>query len=63
MAKVAIIGGSGLENPDILKSPKSIKVNTPYGEPSSELTTGKIGEIDVVILSRHGKNILSLPPR
>jgi len=61
MAKVAIIGGSGLENPDILKSPKSIKVNTPYGEPSSELTTGKIGEIDVVILSRHGKKH-TVPP-
>lgn len=61
MAKVAIIGGSGLEDPDILKSPKTIKVETPYGEPTSELTTGKIGNVDVVILSRHGKKH-TIPP-
>jgi len=61
MAKIAIIGGSGLEDPDILKSPKIIKVKTPYGEPTSDLTTGKIGNIDVVILSRHGKKH-TIPP-
>lgn len=61
MTKIAIIGGSGLEDPDILKSPKEIKVNTPYGEPTSELTTGKIGNMDVVILSRHGKKH-TIPP-
>lgn len=61
MAKVAIIGGSGLEDPNILKSPKIIKVDTPFGEPTSELTCGKIGDIDVVILSRHGKKH-TIPP-
>jgi len=61
MTKVAIIGGSGLENPNILKSPQHIKIKTPYGEPSSELTTGKIGDVEVVILSRHGKKH-TIPP-
>ncbi len=61
MAKVAIIGGSGLEDPDLLKSPKIIRIDTPYGEPSSELTTGKIGKTEVVILSRHGKKH-TIPP-
>ena len=61
MTKVAIIGGSGLEDPNILKSPKIIKVDTPYGEPTSELTTGKIGDVEVVILSRHGKKH-TIPP-
>ncbi len=61
MTKIAIIGGSGLEDPNILKSPKIIKVKTPYGEPTSELTTGKIGNNDVVILSRHGKKH-TIPP-
>lgn len=61
MTKVAIIGGSGLEDPDILKSPKTIEVGTPYGAPSSELTTGKIGDTEVVILSRHGKKH-TIPP-
>jgi 5'-methylthioadenosine phosphorylase len=61
MKKIAIIGGSGLENPDILKSPQNIKIATPYGELTSDLTAGKIGDIDVVILSRHGKKH-SIPP-
>ncbi len=61
MTKIAIIGGSGLEDPDILKSPKTIEVGTPYGAPSSELTTGKIGDTEVVILSRHGKKH-TIPP-
>ncbi len=61
MTKIAIIGGSGLEDPDILKSPKIIQVNTPFGEPTSTLTTGKIGVLNVVILSRHGKSH-TIPP-
>ena len=61
MTKIAIIGGSGLEDPDILKSPKTIQVETPYGAPTSELTTGKIGDLDIVILSRHGKKH-TIPP-
>ena len=61
MTKVAIIGGSGLEDPQILKSPKVIKVDTPYGEPTSELTCGRIEDTEVVILSRHGKKH-TIPP-
>jgi 5'-methylthioadenosine phosphorylase len=56
MVKVGIIGGSGLENPDILKSPEEIATETIYGHPSSPLLTGKIGGVDVVLLSRHGYN-------
>jgi len=61
MIKVGIIGGSGLENPDILKSPQTKKIVTPYGDPSSDLTIGKIGNIEVAILSRHGKKH-TIPP-
>lgn len=61
MAKVAIIGGSGLEDPNILQSPEIIDVDTPYGKPTSALTCGKIGNVDVVILSRHGKKH-TIPP-
>ena len=56
MTKIAIIGGTGLENPDILKNPSRVKVTTPYGNPSSDLTLGTIEEKEVVILSRHGKD-------
>ncbi len=52
--KIGIIGGSGLENPDILENFKTKEVETPFGKPSSPLTMGRIGNIDVVIISRHG---------
>ncbi len=52
--KVGIIGGSGLENPEILENYKQIEVDTPFGKPSSPLITGKIKGIDVAIISRHG---------
>lgn len=53
--KIGIIGGSGLDDPDILKNPEEIEPETSYGAPSSPLTTGKIGGKDVVILARHGR--------
>ena len=59
--KIAIIGGSGLENPEILKNSQDIEIQTPYGKPSSALKTGKIEGVDVAILSRHGRDH-SIPP-
>lgn len=56
MVKIGIIGGSGLDNPDILKNPAQVEVSTPYGAPSSPLTCGAIGGVEVAILARHGKN-------
>lgn len=61
MTKVAIIGGSGLEDPAILKNPEDIQVETPYGKPSSGFKCGKIGGVEVAILSRHGRDH-SIPP-
>ena len=56
MAKIGIIGGSGLDNPDILKEAKDKEVKTEYGKPSSPLKHGKINNVDVVLLARHGRN-------
>ncbi len=61
MTKIAIIGGSGLEDPSILIDPQDVEVKTPFGEPSSSFKCGKIGGIEVVILSRHGRDH-SIPP-
>jgi len=55
MAKVGIIGGSGLDNPKLLQAAIETDVETPYGKPSSLPTVGKIEGVDVVIISRHGK--------
>lgn len=53
MAKIGIIGGSGLDNPDILKDARQIEADTPYGK--AYLTIGKIKNINVVLVARHGK--------
>lgn len=55
MIKVGIIGGSGLDDPKILKDFREISAETKYGKPSSTLTIGKLEGVDVVILARHGK--------
>jgi 5'-methylthioadenosine phosphorylase len=54
MTKIGIIGGSGLDNPDLLKEIEEASVDTPYGHPSSVLKQGRIADRDVVILARHG---------
>ena len=61
MVKIGIIGGSGLDDPKILKDAKEIEVDTPYGKPSSALTVGKIEGVDVVMLARHGREH-TIPP-
>ena len=61
MVKIGIIGGSGLDNPDILKDVKDINVDTLYGKPSSPLKLGKIHDVDVVLIARHGREH-TIPP-
>jgi len=61
MANIGIIGGSGLENPDILKDREEISCTTPWGEPSSTLIKGFIENRPVIILSRHGREH-TIPP-
>ncbi|MDR2371042.1 MAG: S-methyl-5'-thioadenosine phosphorylase [Treponema sp.] len=61
MAVIGIIGGSGLENPDILRHARDETRSTPYGDPSSALKCGKIGGTDVILLARHGRKH-TIPP-
>lgn len=63
MPKIGIIGGSGLDNPEILKNPEIKEVDNQYGQPSSSLTCGKIEGVDVVILARHGKDHGIMPTK
>ena len=59
--KIGIIGGSGLDDPEILQDIYEEEIQTPYGSPSSTIKCGKISNIDVCILSRHGKQH-QIPP-
>ena len=53
--KIGIIGGSGLNNPDILQNAKDIEMETPYGNPTSSLKVGTINGTDVGLIARHGR--------
>jgi len=59
--KIAIIGGSGLDNPDILKNAVEKNVETTYGSTSSTFHCGQIQGVDVVLLARHGRGHI-IPP-
>jgi 5'-methylthioadenosine phosphorylase len=63
MSKVGIIGGSGLDDPKILKGPIEKEVANKFGQPSSTLTCGQIAGTEVVILARHGKNHSIMPTK
>ena len=54
MVKVGIIGGSGLDDPQLLKYAKEKEVETPYGK--TNITSGTVNGIELILLSRHGKN-------
>ena len=56
MIKIGIIGGSGLEDPQILSDVHEEEVSTPYGKPTSVLKHGIIKEKKVILISRHGKH-------
>lgn len=59
--KVGIIGGSGFYNIDGIKDLKRTPVKTPFGDPSSEYTTGVLEGVEVVFLARHDKGHRLLP--
>ena len=54
--KIAIIGGSGLDDPELMTDIKELQVETPYGAPSSPLVSGTISGVETVILARHGRD-------
>ncbi|GAB4297260.1 MAG: S-methyl-5'-thioinosine phosphorylase [Thiohalomonadaceae bacterium] len=54
MAKLAIIGGTGLTSLKNLEIINREVVHTPYGEPSAPLTHGSIAGKEVLFLARHG---------
>jgi 5'-deoxy-5'-methylthioadenosine phosphorylase len=61
MTKLAIIGGTGLDQiPDLEITHREVS-HTPFGEPSAALTHGSICGHEVVFLPRHGASHM-IPP-
>jgi 5'-methylthioadenosine phosphorylase len=55
MTKIALIGGSGFDDPDFLKDIHQVKIGTPFGPLSNDLIVGTFDNREIVILLRHGK--------
>ena len=55
MARIGIIGGSGLYALEGLTSARELKLETPFGAPSDALVAGEVGAAQVVFLPRHGR--------
>ena len=52
---IGIVGGSGIYDIDGLTEARWEKVSSPFGEPSDELLFGRLGDIQLVFLPRHGR--------
>jgi 5'-methylthioadenosine phosphorylase len=59
--KIGIIGGSGLDNPELFTDPQDLDVQNQWGAPSSPLKLGKISGVEVALLARHGREH-TIPP-
>jgi len=53
--KIAIIGGSGVYDPEIFKKEREVKIKTPFGFPSAPIEIGNFLGKKVVFLARHGR--------
>jgi 5'-methylthioadenosine phosphorylase len=54
-AKIGVIGGSGLYAIEGLRDEEWVTVETPWGAPSDQILTGRLGDTDVAFLPRHGR--------
>ena len=61
MARIGVIGGSGVYNIEELKNRKSQKLSTPFGDPSDEFVIGELRGKEVAFLPRHGRGHRLLP--
>lgn len=58
---LGVIGGSGLYGMAALQDVEHIQLSTPFGHPSDDFIRGKLGNVRVVFLPRHGRGHRLLP--
>ena len=58
---VGIIGGSGLYDLKSLQNTKWIDVSTPWGDPSDQILSGEINNLQIYFLPRHGRGHYHTP--
>lgn len=60
-ADIAIIGGTGVYDPELIENAERVKVHTPYGSPSATITIGDYEGLKIAFLPRHGDGHTILP--
>ncbi len=61
MKQLAVIGGTGIDSLDDLELVDSHAVMTPYGDPSRPIQEGRLGDVTLYFLQRHGSP-KAIPP-
>jgi 5'-methylthioadenosine phosphorylase len=59
--KIGVIGGSGMYEMAELDRKRWVTVATPFGKPSDQFLTGRLGDREMVFLPRHGRGHKILP--
>ena len=62
MPEIAIVGGTGIYNPDTFELIREVRPDTPYGRTSSKILIGRIAGVEVAFLFRHGVGDEKYPP-
>ena len=60
-ARIAVIGGTGVYDTEKMEVKETIKISTPFGEPSGEIQIVEQSGIEVAFLPRHGKGHIYPP--
>jgi 5'-methylthioadenosine phosphorylase len=60
-AEIAIIGGTGVYDPEIIEDAREAKIYTPYGAPSDLITLGTYKGRRIAFIPRHGRGH-QIPP-
>ncbi len=60
-ADIGVIGGTGLYEIEGLANIQTVNIGTPFGDPSDAIVIGKLGNISVAFLPRHGRGHRIMP--
>ncbi|PHQ69119.1 MAG: S-methyl-5'-thioadenosine phosphorylase [Sneathiella sp.] len=58
---IGVIGGSGVYELEGLRETRWERVSSPFGDPSDAMLFGRLGDVDMVFLPRHGRGH-KIPP-
>lgn len=59
--RIGVMGGSGLYEMEGLTDLREERVSTPFGEPSDAIMVGRLGDVELLFLPRHGRGHVHNP--